>query len=410
MKKIFKPSSASNPSTNKNRDVKMLQDCGEQDEMFIQAKQFLKINQLEHALRIVNLDSIQDQCDYWSSLLPSIQPYYAVKCFTDLQVVKKIAQNSFGFDCCSKAEIQLVLDANVEANKIIYAHPCKPESHLLFAKQNGVDLMTFDNIFELEKISRVYAEARLILRLEVQDGGSAFPLQKKFGTPADEAIELLRKAKELGLSVVGVSFHVGCDATEPKAYSAAMSLALKLIEEGNKIFDRPMEILDIGGGFPGRESKLFNEIADEIKSVSIPSSIKIIAEPGRYFVAKCLSVYAPVFGKRIYKGNTHYHIMDGFYGTLGPDAVRFMIPVPMKATGEIIAKEFLTQESIVWGPTCDSLDVLVKSALLPELEFGDLISFHEVGAYTVCISTNFCGFPSQILYYSPRNNFWFKEK
>ena len=58
-----------------------------------------------------------------------------------------------------KGEIQKILDLDVEASRIVYANPCKQNSHIKYAVDNGVNLMTFDNEYELYKIKNIHPSA-----------------------------------------------------------------------------------------------------------------------------------------------------------------------------------------------------------------------------------------------------------
>ena len=57
-----------------------------------------------------------------------------------------------------------------------------------------------------------------------------------------------------------------------------------------------------------------------------------------------------------------------------------------------------THKSIVWGPTCDSAD-LVREMDLPELEVGDWLYFDNTGAYSRSVATGYNGFELPICYY-----------
>jgi len=65
-----------------------------------------------------------------------------------------------GFDCASKGEIQLALSLGVTPDRIIYAHTIKIPSHIRYARDHGINLMTFDNECELLKISQCHAKAK----------------------------------------------------------------------------------------------------------------------------------------------------------------------------------------------------------------------------------------------------------
>ena len=84
----------------------------------------------EDAFFVADLGDVARKIVQWAQLLPRVEPFYAVKCNPDHQVVSILASLGTGFDCASKAEMRQVLDLGVSPDRIIYAHPCKPASHL----------------------------------------------------------------------------------------------------------------------------------------------------------------------------------------------------------------------------------------------------------------------------------------
>jgi len=341
---------------------------------------------------VIDLSKVAERCALWNKTLPNIIPYYCVKCFPNPQVVKEIAKfgANFGFDCCSGAEIELVLSCGVSPDRIIFAHPYKLISALKLAREKNVNLLTFDNEEELKKIKQHHPKADIILRIDVQDADSAFPLQNKFGARGNDSIEyLICKTKELELNLVGVSFHVGTDITKPEAYKFAMENSLSVFDKAKSILGKDLRILDIGGGYPGVNSEIFQQIINSISSVKIPEHVQLIAEPGRFFVASCMSIYTTIFGKRKVGDVFHYHINDGYFGNLGIDAVRRIKPIPIPKNQY---EDSELQPCKIWGPTCTAMDVVVSDGRLPELNIGDHICFQNVGAYTASLQTGYCSF------------------
>ena len=55
--------------------------------------------------------------------------------------------------------------------------------------------------------------------------------------------------------------------------------------------------------------------------------------------------------------------------------------------------------SSLWGPTCDSLDVILKDTPLPELNLGDTLFFEDMGAYTKASASTFNGYPKPEAHY-----------
>lgn len=114
----------------------------------------------------------------------------------------------------------------VDPNRIIFANPAKPVSHIRHAATVGIDVMTFDNESELHKVVQLHPGARLVIRIRCDDPQAQCQLGMKFGCDhANEAPQLLQAAKELGLDVIGVSFHVGSGCNNPPIFKTAISYA-----------------------------------------------------------------------------------------------------------------------------------------------------------------------------------------
>lgn len=109
---------------------------------------------------IMNIDDIVYKYDLWVSKMPRVKPHYAVKCNDTNVVLATLAALGVGFDCASKGEIAKVLDLGVHPDRIIFANPTKPGSHIRHAAKENVKTMTFDSEIELSKIKLFYPEAK----------------------------------------------------------------------------------------------------------------------------------------------------------------------------------------------------------------------------------------------------------
>jgi len=305
---------------------------------------------------------------------------------------------------------------------IIYANPCKAKRHILFAKTKGVKKMTFDNATELKKIAELYPESELVLRILADDSLSALPLGSKFGASYPETIKLLAAGKELGLNLIGVSFHVGSGCYDAKAYLKAITLSrdvFNLAEEHGFKFS----LLDIGGGWPGTDdgSLLFEDITRHVGPLLdelFPPEVRIISEPGRFFCTWCCTLAVSVISKREkYVGedapsaNSNperqvlYYLSDGLYGSFNNIVFdhAHVVPSTMKMpepSNSDEDKPLATSSCKLFGPTCDSIDVVCDGVELPELEIGDWLYFVNMGAYTRAAASSFNGFlPPNSEYY-----------
>lgn len=114
----------------------------------------------EDAFYVCDIGDIVNKHKVWKELLPRVEPHYAVKCNDSLTVLEILAALGTGFDCASKGEIDQVLSLGVDPNRIIFANPAKPMSHLHHSARVGVNTMTFDNEVELHKVKNTNPNAK----------------------------------------------------------------------------------------------------------------------------------------------------------------------------------------------------------------------------------------------------------
>ena len=330
----------------------------------------------------------------------------AVKCNPDPTVIRLLAELGTGFDCASKTEIELVLAAGVDADRIIFAQPCKTKSYIRHAAQHGVKQMTFDNHDELYKIKQNYPDAELYLRIAADDSQSIVQLSMKYGAALESVPELLQLAKKLELKIVGVAFHVGSGASDPNAFHNA-------VRDARWVFDQAAELgfslhtLDVGGGFVPESFEEKAAVLSAAIDKYMPSSVRIIAEPGRYYVQNAFTIACHVIARRAVTdaatGASTYmlYLNDGVYGNFSGIPFDHQQPRPrLLRVGNELMYDIETANSGIeyslWGPTCDGIDQVTKSCFFPKtIDVGDWLYFEYHGAYNGCSATRFNGFSDQ---------------
>ncbi|XP_075942753.1 ornithine decarboxylase-like [Anarhichas minor] len=378
----------------------------------------------EEPFYVASLDSIFERHLRWRTNLPRVKPFYAVKCNNDASVLRMMSALDTGFDCASKVEIQQMLSLGVTPDKIIYAHTTKPLSHIKYACTHGVDMMTFDSEEELLKISLSHAKAKLVLRIAVDDSASKIRLSSKFGARLESVGKLLGRAGELGLEVIGVSFHVGSGCTGSLPFKQAIADARRVFDMGN-LLGFQMRLLDIGGGFSAIESfqqkfEEFSEVINRTLDELFPpdSGVQVIAEPGRYYVESAFTLAVNVIAKRVIGNHIchfiicifsddedhcpdrkmTYYVNDGVYGSLScvvNDAAHCNLQPYLHRVVESSEQRY---RSVIWGPTCSSYDKVTDSCWIPELHVGDWLLIDNMGAYSVSLSSEFNGFERAHIY------------
>lgn len=352
-------------------------------------------------LVIIDHDVIRKNYAEFRRHLPKVQCYYAVKANAEPAIIRTLYKAGASFDVASMPEFMMVyenikdLPAKAQQDfiwdKIIYANPTKPKETLLALDQYK-PLVTYDNLAELKKIKQYAPHAGVVLRLGVANTGSQCELSNKFGCQTGEAVDLILEAFRLGLVVEGLSFHVGSQCTNFQNFVQALNAAAAVMKESRER-GHEIKILDIGGGFPApynKHVKPFRELARvinaEIDRLFAPD-IQILAEPGRFLVATAATSVARVIGKAVREGKPCYYVDDSVYHTFSGiifDHCQYHLKSFRKGQPEIAA---------VFGQTCDGLDCISQSELLPELEIEDLVYAENIGAYSNASATWFNGFP-----------------
>jgi ornithine decarboxylase len=176
-----------------------------------------------------------------------------------------------------------------------------------------------------------------------------------------------------------------------------------------------LKLVDIGGGFSGSDSEMFTRFANVIKTKRaelFDPSVRFIAEPGRYFAATSHTLAITVISKRVLKQEDNrqhprrtsrnsrhynYYLADGVYGSFNNIQNDHATPKP-----HLVKPVHRPPTSCtLFGPTCDSIDVIARDVQLPELKIGDWVYFPEMGAYTMAAASSFNGFaPPPIQYFS----------
>ena len=323
---------------------------------------------------------------------------YAVKCNPDPAVLRALwAGGVRHFDCASPNEVVLVRQMFPDAD-IHFMHPIKARGAIREAwSRHGVRDFVLDSAAELRKIldetaaTGISGDLGLIVRLALPKGGAVLDLSGKFGAESDEAVALLRAARDHAVRL-GVAFHVGSQCLDPLAWRHALAIAGAVIARAGVAID----IVDIGGGFPvaypdqrpPELGAILAEIEAGFDALQLPST-RLWAEPGRALVAGGGSVVVQVRARR----GDALHINDGVFGSLADaGALGFRYPVRyIRPDGAAVAN---TETGFMFfGPTCDSADVMRGPFFLPDdIAEGDWIEIGQLGAYGACLRTGFNGF------------------
>lgn len=347
---------------------------------------------------------IIENYNQFRKLFPKSTIHYAMKANSELEVLKVLAETGASFEVASKYELEMLKKLKVPAQKMIYGTSVKPASHIKEFYKYGVRRFACDSFPEIEKIAANAPHSKVYVRTIANDSGSVFKFSEKFGTDPASIIPLLSRAKELGLHPYGISFHVGSQASDPKAWAAVLEVLRSIIEDLQEM-GITLDVLNLGGGFPCQyavgEVPTIQEITEYTLEQyrKLPYQPKLILEPGRGIIANAGIAVASVIARIERLGSTWLFLDLGVYnGLFETMAYQGSTRYPISSLRPVgNAGEFLFELA---GPTGDSPDVITREALLPQdINIGDKLIIHQVGAYGLTTVCPFNGFPKPNVYY-----------
>lgn len=327
-----------------------------------------------------------------SQALPGVKLYYAVKAHPHAHIIRTIDKLDGGFDVASAGETDLLLELKVFGRRTIHTHPIKKDEEIRTALRYGVTTFVVDSTYELNKLVPYRSRVGVLVRLSFRNRDAVVDLSRKFGCSLDEAPRLIEYAREKGVHVKGVSFHVGSQCRDASKHVESIVACRQLMESVTSSSSAPMNVMDIGGGFPADYDRRGIDIDSFCAPIrqelaKLPNDWDVLAEPGRNLVASAVTSITSVVGKSIRDGVRWYYLDDGVYGSYsGQIYDHATYPLQVLRTGEAMM-------SVLAGPTCDSIDVVAEGIQLPDLEPGDLVIGHEMGAYTAATKTRFNSLP-----------------
>jgi len=340
---------------------------------------------------LIDPEIIREKYRRFRAAMPRVHPHYAVKANPDPRVVQVLAKEGAGFEIASTAELDLLISLGADPSKVQYSNPVKARQYIEYAAAKGVVWFAFDSLEELRKIHSVAPHAKLYLRIDTPNIGSDWPLSGKFGAKQREVDAIIDAAAELGADFCGVTFHVGSQCRNAENWRVAIDSA-KRIFCNMRLKGLVPKLLNIGGGFPVRLTKPIPsvEVIGDVVNESIADlddDIRVVAEPGRYLVSDSACFVCRVIGITRRSDERWLYLDAGMFGGLLESTQGLQFQVDSDRSGPLVPWH-------VAGPTCDSVDVLMKDQMLPDdLRDNDFIYFPNAGAYTTAYASTFNGFP-----------------
>ncbi|MDY0017184.1 MAG: alanine racemase [Candidatus Delongbacteria bacterium] len=335
---------------------------------------------------------------YFSSKYPKAKMSWSYKTNYLGAVCSILHQEGETAEVVSDFEYEKARSLGVPGNRIIYNGPYKPLESLVTAFTDGamVNLDNFDEIIKAEEAAKkVGKKVPVGIRVNMDTG--VYPQWSRFGFPIENngafnAVKRISHSEHLHLE--GIHCHIGTFMMDPNAYKEAVKKVVQLMRKIEKEFQISISYLDFGGGFPSNNKLKGTYLPPEVAVQPVENFIDAVAdtlldelapdeypdvylETGRAIVDEAGWLISTVDAVKRLPDGTKSYIIDAGVNLLYTSAwYNYKVEIDRELHGAY-------ENSILYGPLCMNIDVVVESAFLPPLPKGTRIILSPMGAYNV---------------------------
>jgi len=209
----------------------------------------------------------------------------------------------------------------------------------------------------------------------------------------------LAAIRQHGLTLVGLHMHIGSGVD----YSHLQTVCRAMVDLVAQV-DLPIEAISAGGGLsipyragdPVIDTAHYFSLWDAARRTiaeRLQRPIHLEIEPGRYLVAESGVLLAEVRATKRMGGNRFVLVDAGFNDLMRPAMYASHHGIELLPADDTPRA---LQQVVVAGPLCESGDVftqgeggVVLTRELPAAKVGDLLVFHDTGAYGASMSSNY---------------------
>ena len=325
--------------------------------------------------------------------------HYTLKANSNAGILRVLRELGAGVDVVSGGELFRALRAGFRGEDVIFGGVGKTERELREALAAGVLLINAESEAEVRLIDQLAGEIGVVapvgLRVnpEVTVDSSHRYIKTgekgaKFGIPFDDVLSVASLTAELPhVALLGLDMHIGSQLFRLDPYLDGVDRLVALLDQLRAAGVDTVRYLDIGGGlgvsYEDEESPDLQRFARALVSRVQPTGLTLLMEPGRFVVGNSGMLLTRVLYRK-YSGGRHFLVTDaGMTELIRPshyDAFHRIEPVSA-ATCQMKAD--------VVGPVCESGDFLALDREMAEVEPGEVLAVHDVGAYGYVMASNY---------------------
>ncbi len=382
------------------------------------------INQYGSPLFVISEKQIrrnhQNAVRIFKTRYPKVQFAWPYKTNYLNAVCQTFHQEGAWAEVVSGFEYEKALNNKVPGYKIIFNGPAKTDEQLILASRNNslIHIDHYDELYSLIRLSEEHnLRPRVAIRVNMDTG--IYPKWDRFGFNFENGQAwnaITRIINSAHLDLTGLHCHIGTFMLSPSAYATAATKMCELAWGIKEKFNKTIQYLDIGGGFPSTNTlkgaylpgsdtvPSIDQFADAITDVILGYGFKqddlplLILETGRALIDDAGFLIGTVLAAKRLSDGRRATILDFGVNSLFTSFWYEHKISPAQAFGQ------QTEEMVLYGPLCMNIDIIRESVTLPLLEKGNLLVAHKVGAYNMTQWMQFITLRPNIVMIDTENN------
>lgn len=321
--------------------------------------------------------------------------FYACKALTNINILKHLLSLGASLDCVSINEVLTGLHAGYKPENILFTPNCVDFNEIVEAKNLGVNI-NIDNISILEQFGNQFGNSYPVcirINPHIEAGGnykiSTGHIDSKFGISIHQLRHIERVVKTTKLNIHGLHMHTGSEIKDIDIFIRGFEILLEVARHFSSL-----KFIDLGSGFKvpyKAEDKETDVLALGEKLTAVikqfenetNQSIEIWFEPGKYLVSECGYFLVKANVVKQTTATVFVGINSGFNHLIRPmfyDAYHRITNLSNPEGAERIYT--------VVGNICET-DTFAWDRVINEVREGDILCFHNAGAYGFEMSSNF---------------------
>jgi len=356
-------------------------------------------NELGTPLVVYDEETLLANARAYKEAAPDARLLYSLKAFPNLAILRLLAAEGYGADVSTLGELEFARRAGIAGDQTVVHGNNKSEEELRAAAEAGVRFVVLDALDEVE-LAAAAGVQRVLVRItpgidaDTHEKIRTAHVGSKFGLPPDQALQAIERARTAGLEVAGVHLHIGSQLLDPRAGLETVDWLKDFAGRG-----WAAQVVDLGGGLgirylederPPAIREFVAALLARLNDGWPGEPPQVVLEPGRSIVGPAgFTLYRVGVVKQASRDLTYVAVDGGMSDNPRPQ----LYGARYEALLANRADEKPTGSYHVAGKHCESGDVLIEAASLPEPRRGDLLAVPSTGAYTLSMGSNYNAVP-----------------